>query len=325
MARVLLVVGSERSGTSLLVGILREIGWWVPQPEIEANEMNPRGFGETEWVVRFNTTVLEWANVHISDARPMSWRLIDDRETHPKLRRAMIDWLKRAIGDDGRDVVVKDPRLTWLYPSWREAVIAAGAEPCCVVATRTPAEVVASKLKVNPARGVAGGLAGWVNVNLRAEHVTRGDVRSFVDYHDVLADWQGEVSRMASDWGSSRSDAPSVDTIERVDSFMDLGLYRRRADLTALAAPDGLLEIAGDLWQLLRRSQRERTGLDREYDMLRDRFDGLYREAESLAESSIGAVHRRLERQVRRLQGQSAASDGDRDDQTAPRAMEPSS
>lgn len=52
---LVLVVGTGRSGTSLLTGIVRELGYSVPQPELNPNETNPRGFNEPRWVVGFQS------------------------------------------------------------------------------------------------------------------------------------------------------------------------------------------------------------------------------------------------------------------------------
>ena len=49
--RLVLVVGVGRSGTSLLTGILAQLGFHVPQPEVQADDTNPRGFSEPRWAV----------------------------------------------------------------------------------------------------------------------------------------------------------------------------------------------------------------------------------------------------------------------------------
>ena len=59
--RLLLVVGVGRSGTSLMAGILCQLGFHIPQPEVKADETNPRGFGEPRWVVDFHTRLLQQA------------------------------------------------------------------------------------------------------------------------------------------------------------------------------------------------------------------------------------------------------------------------
>src|SRR5207247_7594273 len=43
---LVLVAGSGRSGTSLFSGILQRLGFYVPQPEVRADDTNPRGFAE---------------------------------------------------------------------------------------------------------------------------------------------------------------------------------------------------------------------------------------------------------------------------------------
>src|SRR5687767_15274627 len=70
---LLLVAGSGRSGTSLFTGILQRLGFYVPQPEVPADETNPRGFAESLWVVEFHTGLLRRASVQITDARPAAW------------------------------------------------------------------------------------------------------------------------------------------------------------------------------------------------------------------------------------------------------------
>ena len=55
----MLLIGVGRSGTSAFTGILRELGFRVPQPEVEPDEANPRGFGEPRWVVDWHTRLLK--------------------------------------------------------------------------------------------------------------------------------------------------------------------------------------------------------------------------------------------------------------------------
>jgi hypothetical protein len=309
MARVLLVAGSERSGTSTLVGVLRQLGWHVPQPELEPNEMNPRGFGEPEWAVRFNAMTLEWANVHISDARPQAWSLVDDRTKNPERADAIARWLTQA-GADGRDVVVKDPRLSWVYRQWRNAASDAGAEVLSAMVVRAPGETLASKLKVNPERGFAGGLAGWINVSLRAEYVTRQERRAFVAYEDLLADWEAQVRSMERQWGSSLTTPVSQEARSRIDQFVDPSLHRNRARLADFPVPETLSTLACELWNLLEEAAAGRDDLDSEFDSVRKRYCELYEAAEGIVESSFGALRRISNVRVRRLRDELEALQG---------------
>ena len=69
----MLVVGVGRSGTSLLTGILGQLGLHIPTPEVKADETNPRGFGEPRWVVDFHSRLLRAERVTVNDARPAAF------------------------------------------------------------------------------------------------------------------------------------------------------------------------------------------------------------------------------------------------------------
>ena len=71
--RVVFVVGSGRSGTSTMAGALQALGLHVPQPEVRADETNPKGFAESKWVVDLHTELLQRSHVQVSDARPAAW------------------------------------------------------------------------------------------------------------------------------------------------------------------------------------------------------------------------------------------------------------
>ncbi len=73
--RLVVVVGSGRSGTSTLAGALKYLGMHVPQPEWPANRSNPRGFHEPKWVVQFQRRMLRRANIALDDARPAAFDL----------------------------------------------------------------------------------------------------------------------------------------------------------------------------------------------------------------------------------------------------------
>ena len=70
---LIFVAGSGRSGTSLFSGMLQRLGYHVPQPEVPADDTNPKGFAESQWVVDFHTKLLRRAKVQVSDARPAAW------------------------------------------------------------------------------------------------------------------------------------------------------------------------------------------------------------------------------------------------------------
>ena len=72
--KVLFVAGAGRSGTSTFAGLMQLMGLQVPQPEVVADESNPKGFGEPAWVVEHHDRLLKEAGVQVSDARPDACR-----------------------------------------------------------------------------------------------------------------------------------------------------------------------------------------------------------------------------------------------------------
>src|SRR5438477_9904014 len=91
--RLVLVCGVGRSGTSLITGIVGQVGFHIPQPEIGADETNPRGFGEPAWVVGFHQRTMRRLRVTVFDARPHAWELTDAVADDPDVRGGLRDWL----------------------------------------------------------------------------------------------------------------------------------------------------------------------------------------------------------------------------------------
>ncbi len=81
--RLVLVTGPGRSGTSTVTGSLKRLGLHVPQPEVPADETNPRGFYEPQWVVDFHKSLLNPIPVRAMDARPQARDLVAARASAP--------------------------------------------------------------------------------------------------------------------------------------------------------------------------------------------------------------------------------------------------
>lgn len=80
------IVGSGRSGTSTLACTLQALGVHVPQPEVPADHTNPKGFGESQWVVDLHDRLLRRANVAVADSRPQAWLDTGKFNTNEKTR-----------------------------------------------------------------------------------------------------------------------------------------------------------------------------------------------------------------------------------------------
>ena len=284
---LVLVAGSGRSGTSLFTGILQRLGYTVPGPEVPADETNPRGFAESQWVVDFHARLLKQAGVQVADARPAAWALTARVCLEQSVVDELREWLVDQVSLSGH-LIVKDPRISWFAPLWRRCAEELGAPPRFVTMLRHPATVIDSKQRWYGGRqGDVSRAAGWLNQTLYTERATRDAPRAFVAYDELIEDWPRTVGQADAtlDLEPVRQASPAA--IRTVHEFVDQGLRRSRGDWERLALPDALRDQAEQAWQLVSRLPEE--GLHQELDALRGAYGALYAEAEAIAHSSIVA------------------------------------
>jgi hypothetical protein len=292
--RLVLVVGVGRSGTSLLTGILGQLGFHVPQPEVEADDTNPRGFSEPRWAVDFHSRLLRARRVTVNDSRPKAFEstatAAEDPPTHSELRR----WLEGQLAEADA-VVVKDPRTGWFLPLWTRTSAELGVDARYVTMLRHPAEILASAAKsYGDWQAPASRAAAWINVTLETERATRGSRRAFVRYEDLLDDWPRELERVADllelpklQGGGLRERFPGV------DRFVDPTLHRNRVTWDQLEVQASVRDMAEQVWtelQPLADPGGDTAEVHSTLDRARAAYAELYREAENIAHSSIAAA-----------------------------------
>lgn len=292
---LLIVVGSGRSGTSAFAGVLSRLRFSVPQPEVAADESNPRGFGEPQWVVDFHNELLREARVQTTDARPGAWAMAGQRCYDQPSRDTLRRWLARefAVSDN---VLIKDPRLLWFVPLWRHVGHDLGADVRFVTMLRHPAEVVTSKQTwydgmSNPANR----LAGWVNTMLYTERATRDDRRAYVRFDDLLADWTLSVARAGDALGLDVLHQCSTQEMREASAVIEPRLRRSSATLADLAAPAELRTFAERVWDELRvlsSPDADPAAAQRRLDEIRQGYVTWYEQIEAVTYSSILAAHR---------------------------------
>ena len=292
---LVLVVGSGRSGTSLFSGIMQRLGYHVPQPEVSADSTNPRGFAESKWVVDFHTALLARAGVQVADARPSAWaetaRVAIDEDVRRKLREWLADEFARSD-----HVIVKDPRLSWFLPLWRQCAEDVGAAPKFVTVLRHPAAVIDSKQRSYGSwQGDVERTAGWVNQVLFTERATRQGPRAFIRYQDLLDDWTGATAHVGDvlDLTVVR-DAPAA-SIVQIHEFVDRSLSRSRSNWEEFEIPGGLRDLADQVWTLVSGLADQDADVEATIEPLETARVGyieLYEDAEAIAQSSITAAAR---------------------------------
>lgn len=287
--RLVLVVGIGRSGTSVFTSALSQFGFAVPQPEVQADPTNPRGFGEPQWVVDFHSGLLSRLRISNFDGRPDAWEqtaaLADDAGLVGDLRR----WIGGELEAAPR-VVVKDPRTAWMLPLWLRAADDLDIAVDFVTLLRHPAQVVASaKRWYGEARHEASRIAGWANVMLHTERETRGKRRAFVGYDAFMRDWRTELARVDTALALGL-DLRATQSVAAVDGLVDPSLHRERVGWDEVDVPASLRVVADGCWAGLTSLATPDPTAPAALDALWDDYAQLYRDSELIAQWSIVAA-----------------------------------
>jgi hypothetical protein len=289
---LLLVVGVGRSGTSLFSGIVGQLGFHIPQPEVKADSTNPRGFGEPRWVVDFHQRLLRERRIGVNDARPSAWETTHAAAQDPAVVAELREWLAGQFAQASA-IVVKDPRTGWFLPLWTRCAAELGVPVSFVSMVRHPAEVVTSaRRSYGTSLTEASRTAAWINGMLETERITRGARRAFVRYEDLLADWTREINRTGELVDVALLQGVDAERFPEADGFVDPTLHRNRVRWDELDVPAAVREMAEDVWE--RFESLAAPGGDTgerqaALDEARTAYGVLYAEAEAIAQSSIVA------------------------------------
>ncbi len=254
MVKLLIVTGSGRSGTSSVAGTLKRFGFHIPQPEVETDENNPRGYYEPLWVADFHKYWLNALPVRTIDTRPHAADLAMADVT-PEREEELRAWLSAELGahDDDSVVVVKETRAYWVYPLWQRVAAATGAELSSLTMLRHPTQVVRSRDsaylsdksdEVRRRREIAN-VAAWMNSIFVTERATRGNPRAFVPYYDLIGDWRTAMWRACEQLGVDPGDLTAP---HDVDDFLTTSLNRSSDSWSGLEVPDDLRAQAEATW-----------------------------------------------------------------------------
>ena len=291
--RLVLVVGIGRSGTSLLTGILGQLGFHVPQPEVRADETNPRGFGEPRWVVDFHSRLMRERRVGRFDSRPSAWDSTAEAADDEGVLADLRSWLAvQFVGTS--NVVVKDPRIGWFLPLWLRCAAELGVETSFVMMLRPPPEIVLSARRwYGTWQSDASRAASWLNMTLETEFATREARRAFVCYDQLLADWSGEISRVGELLDLLWLVGVDPSRHPQVESLVDPGLHRSTSGWDDVAVPAVLRTMIDEVWGQVSRLAEpagDANATLASLDAFRAAYVQFYADAEAIAQSSVTAV-----------------------------------
>jgi hypothetical protein len=280
--KLVVVTGSGRSGTSSVAGTLKRLGLYIPQPEVETDENNPRGYYEPLWVAEFHKWLLNPIPVRTIDSRPNAGKIAKKHVT-PEVEQQLRDWLRGQLETGQRQILLKDTRAYWVYDLWQRMAEEFGAQLTSLTMLRHPAQVVRSRdtaylgdmTRHFRRQRETANVAAWVNAAFETERVTRGNPRAFVPYYDLIGDWRAAMTRAGEQLGLSFDDYAGP---HPVDDFIDANLNRSQPDWDGLEVAPGLVDLAERSWAAMNalvETPDDDTAMKR-VDALRQEYVDLY-------------------------------------------------
>jgi hypothetical protein len=318
--KLVVVTGSGRSGTSSVAGTLKRLGLYIPQPEVETDENNPRGYYEPLWVAEFHKWLLNPIPVRTIDSRPNAGKIAKKHVT-PEVEQQLRDWLREQIATGEKQILLKDTRAYWVYDLWQRMAEEFGAQLTSLTMLRHPAQVVRSRdtaylsdmTRHFRRQRETTNVAAWINAAFETERVTRGNPRAFVPYYDLIGDWRAAMKRAGEQLGLSFND---VSGHHPVDDFIDVSLNRSNPDWEGLEVAPGLVKLAEQSWEAMNalvESPDDQAAMKR-IDALRQEYVDLYWSSAAIAldetTAQVAKVRQKLkaklaeaEAEIERLKG----------------------
>ena len=267
--KILLILGMHRSGTSVLAGTCRLLGADLGDRMMAAGSDNVMGFWEHDDIVRIHDELLERLGYAWDDVRalPEKWWVY---EIIRPQRQALLEILKRDFSGAGL-ACIKDPRLCRLLPLWQDILNELGWKACYLIATREPAEIIAS-LKARNGFPEEKSALLILRYLMDAERASRGEPRAFIDYAAFLSDWRATLKPVWSKLGLHwPADDAGLDL--QAEKFIHKELRHHRSDSSALTGELG--RLSANAYKALLVAGKRGTDPAPALDRMRDDLRGL--------------------------------------------------
>jgi hypothetical protein len=223
---VVVVLGSGRSGTSLLMQALAALGMRVSGELIQARRDNPEGFFEDARIVRIQADLLRALDAWPYHPLPGDWLSRPETAAAAEALRAVLGEHVARPGIWG----FKDPRTASFLPLWQRLFTQAGITPKYILALREPAKVIQSFMQAyGTPRDMAE--AVWLRRTCDALWHTRADCH-IVHYEDWFSRPRAVAEGLARHTGLTATDLDRV-----LAGIVRPDLDRAGRDGEALVAP----------------------------------------------------------------------------------------
>ena len=239
----IIVLGVERSGTSLVAEMIHRWSAYPGEPEKlhEADEHAPRGYWEYLPLWEFLAELGEFSS-GASWWDPNFQKRMNDKTSDPIYKRKALELLGE-MHRDGHPWFWKDPALCHFLPFWNQL----WGDPVYVITVRHPLDTAASwqrfimpsKLEGNVSF-VPMNLLRWQHMMIQILEHTATARRIFIAYEEVLREPRTQAQRLDSFLNSQFGNR-----VSRVDAMVDAvnpGLCHHNCDIPFQKSPDATCE-----------------------------------------------------------------------------------
>jgi hypothetical protein len=223
-ANVVVILGMDRTGTSLCTNILGALGMRLSPRLLPATNSNPRGYFEDEDILLVHERILgelarSWDALAAIHPFPTLWW--QSAKMSP-LRDALVD-IVRGRTAEGPDVWgFKDPRTVALLPIWNGVFQICSVRPIYVLCVRHPA-AVARSLTARDGLSVLLSELLWFEKTLAGCIAIQDNPHCLIHYEEWFDDPMPQTNMLCRIAGLAPADGPAA-LKARVSSIIDSSL-----------------------------------------------------------------------------------------------------
>ena len=267
------VLGMHRSGTSALAGVLARLGCDLPQTPMPTNDDNAKGYYESLRLYEMNDAILRSGGAQWDDWQPFN----PDWGTSHRAEEFLASGAETLTAEYGtsRMFVLKDPRMCVLMPFWNRLFEQEEITPTYVHIHRNPVEV-ATSLYTRDGLPLTYGVLLWLRHVLDAELGSRGALRCFTSYDQLLGNWTDVIAQIKANTGlvfSRTSDSVNAE----ISTFLTPDMNTSAITARNTHQSPLLSQWAGRIFEVLERwtTQGEDPADFTTFDDIRAEMDGV--------------------------------------------------
>lgn len=259
-ARLIVVLGMHRSGTSAVTKSLELMGVGLGDNLLPANFSNTKGFWEDRECLAINDKLLSHLDV-AWDRLGLAWDEIREDPRVDEWMATAIEIVSRKLDENNGIWGFKDPRTCRLLVFWHRVFLAVKCEVCVVMAVRNPASVAAS-LAARDGIQAQKAYYLWLQHVLPPLGFLKEARRVVVDYDEFLSNPYSQMIRISTRLGLPLPDRQNSMVNEFENKFLENGLRHTCFTENDLALDGRASPLVGAAYNLLRRLATDHESLD---------------------------------------------------------------